>query len=336
MAFTFGFYNSSNHDRRYNAIQISMIFDGIIRDGVYATIGKCFVVKASPNENTVIVQPGRAWFDHTWNYNDADLPVQADQSEIILDRIDALVIDVNSNEEFRQNGIVWVKGVPSQNPVKPTLINNLEHHQYPLCYVYRKANTEVIKQEDITNTVGTSECPFVTGILETIDIDDLILQWKDQWAQFILIYEKSAEDWIEEQHDNFEQFYLEFKNQMNAFEQASGQEFSEWFSSIQDILDQNTAGNLLNLINEVSQREFEHYYGLVTATTDISNLTGNITTTNSDGTATTKFSTDNSGNKIITTTIVMNEGAYDYVKTTTIAKSSNGTHIETSYIRRPK
>lgn len=39
MAFTSGFFNSQNHDRTYNAEQMSAIFDGVITDGVYAGIG---------------------------------------------------------------------------------------------------------------------------------------------------------------------------------------------------------------------------------------------------------------------------------------------------------
>ena len=34
MAFTCGFFNSENGDRKYNAEQMSAIFDGIIADGV--------------------------------------------------------------------------------------------------------------------------------------------------------------------------------------------------------------------------------------------------------------------------------------------------------------
>ena len=39
MAVTYGFYNSLNKDRVYNAEQMSSIFNGIITDGVFASIG---------------------------------------------------------------------------------------------------------------------------------------------------------------------------------------------------------------------------------------------------------------------------------------------------------
>lgn len=335
MAFSFGFYNSFNHDRRYNSIQISMIFDGIITDGIYATLGEAMVVKATEEDNVVVVGPGRGWFDHTWNYNDADLPVNAPISDVLLKRIDALVIDINANENFRDNKIMWVQGTPSSNPVRPTMINTLEHHQYPLCYVDRKPNVEKILQSDITNMVGSSECPFVTGILETINIDQLLLQWKDQWAQFVITYENSATEWMDDQKADFASYYTEFKRQMAAFEAASGQEFNMWFATIQDIFDGSVAGNLQNEINQITETEFLRYYGLINSVTIINDTTNTITTTTSEATETTRFTTAESG-EVITTTIVMSSGVYAYVKTTTIIPQVNGDRIETTYIRRPK
>lgn len=335
MAFSFGFYNSFNHDRKYNAIQISMIFDGIISDGIYATIGEAMVVKATSEDNAVVVGPGRGWFDHTWNYNDADLPVNAPISDVLLKRIDALVIDINANENYRENKIMWVQGTPSSNPVRPTMINTLERHQYPLCYIERTPNVEKIVQADITNMVGSSECPFVTGILQTINIDQLLLQWKDQWAQFVITYEKTAEEWMDDQKADFSAYYTEFKRQMDAFEAASGKEFNDWFASIQDIFDGSVAGNLQNEINQITETEFLRYYGLINSVTVINDSTNTITTTTSEATETTRFAT-NTGGETITTTIAMSSGDYDYVKTTTIIPQSTGDRIETNYIKRLK
>ena len=335
MAFSFGFYNSFNHDRKYNAIQMSMIFDGIISDGIYATIGEAMVVKATSEDNVVVVGPGRGWFNHTWNYNDTDLPVNAPISDVLLKRIDALVIDINSNENYRENKIMWVQGTPSSNPVRPTMINTLERHQYPLCYIERKPNVEKILQADITNMVGSSECPFVTGILQTVDIDQLLLQWKDQWAQFVIAYEKTAEEWMDDQKSDFAAYYTEFKRQMDAFEAASGKEFNDWFASIQDIFDGSVAGHLQNEIDQITETEFLRYYGLINSVTIINDSTNTITTTTSEATETTRFATSDSG-ETITTTIVMSSGNYDYVITTTSIPQSTGDRIETTYIKRPK
>ena len=47
MSVTYGFYNSKNKDRRYDAIQMSSIFDGIIRDGILQHVGTAMMVKES-------------------------------------------------------------------------------------------------------------------------------------------------------------------------------------------------------------------------------------------------------------------------------------------------
>lgn len=43
MSVTFGFYNSKEGDRRYDAIQMSSIFDGIIQDGILQHVGTAMV-----------------------------------------------------------------------------------------------------------------------------------------------------------------------------------------------------------------------------------------------------------------------------------------------------
>lgn len=65
MSVTSGFFDSSGGDRKYNTEQMSSIFDGILKDGVYLSILNQF--KVTPNVGMQItVDTGRAWFDHTW------------------------------------------------------------------------------------------------------------------------------------------------------------------------------------------------------------------------------------------------------------------------------
>lgn len=184
MSLTYGFYNSLNGDRRYTAEQLSRFFNGVINDGVFMSIGDQLRVSAS-DKMTVIVGSGRAWFDGTWTDNDNNLHVTIPVSELVLNRIDAIVLEVNNNEHVRANSIKVVTGTPATNPSKPVLTNDANVHQHPLAYITVKANATVIKQSDITNAVGTSKCPWVTGILETVDTDELIAQWV---AQFDEIY----------------------------------------------------------------------------------------------------------------------------------------------------
>lgn len=253
MAFSYGFYNAVNHDRRYDAVQFGQIFDGIIADGVYATYKKALVVIASSEVSQVIVQPGRAWFNHTWSYNDANLPIAAPDPEVILDRIDALVLDINSELETRENKFTWVQGTPtSQNPQRPTLEHTDTHNQYALCYVYRHGDKYEILQEDITNVIGTSETPFVTGIIDTVNIDELLLQWTAEFRTFMNTKHSEMDAFQTQEEQEFFAWMEGEKSDWADFIEHNYTAWSNWFQHLQDELDDNQAAHLQAQIDHFS------------------------------------------------------------------------------------
>lgn len=226
MTVSYGFYNSVNGDRKYDAIQMSSIFDGVIGDGVYETIGDAMMVKAVSG-NQVTVGTGRAWFNHTWTLNDALLPITMNSSDVINPRYDMIVLEVN--ETTRTNQIYAVYGTSASSPEKPTLINNDSVHQYPLCYIYRKPGSVEITQSDIENAVGTSACPFVIGVVKIMNIDDLVAQWSSQWDDYLEEKGSTFDTWMSEQKLSFE----------------------TWFNNLDVMLDDNVAANLAAQILEL-------------------------------------------------------------------------------------
>ena len=185
MAFSYGFYNSLNGDRKYDSEDLSRMFDGIIYDGVIGAVGDTFAVKAGTG-NTVNVSSGRAWFNHTWTYNDAPMPISCGSAAVLLDRYDAIVLEVNAASDVRKNSIKVVAGTEASNPVKPTMENTEFVHQYPLAYILRKAGSSSISQSQIENAVGTEACPICTGVLKSLNVEQMMAQWEaqfDEWFQ---------------------------------------------------------------------------------------------------------------------------------------------------------
>lgn len=184
MAVTSGFFNSVNHDRLYNAEQISSMFDGIILDGIYQGLGDAFIVKPYSDLNcTVTVGTGRAWFDHTWTLNSTELALTLDDPNVLYDRIDAIVIDVDRRQDVRANSIKVVKGTVSEaGATKPTLIEEELHNQYPLAYVTVKAGSAApIQAQYIENVIGQTKTPLVAGVLEHMDITMFVQQMEDEF-----------------------------------------------------------------------------------------------------------------------------------------------------------
>lgn len=180
MALRYGFFNSKNGDRKYDAIDISSIFDGIIEDGVFGTIGEQFTV--TPGEGLqVIVGSGKAWFHHTWTSNDAPIPLNLETPDITLDRYDAVILEINNEENVRANAIKILKGTSQSIPQKPSLIKSETVNQYPLAYILVKHGSSSITSSEIEIMVGKGECPFVTGPLESVSVDQLFSQWESDF-----------------------------------------------------------------------------------------------------------------------------------------------------------
>ena len=187
MAVSSGFFSSQNHDRLYDAEQVSSIFDGIINDGVYDGFGDSFNV--TPNidtPNTVFVDSGRAWFNHTWTLNDARIMVELDQPDPMNNRIDAIVIDVDRRPDIRKNSIISVTGptvtMAGTEAQPPTMIHEDRHDQYPIAYVTRPAGDDgIVAAQDIKMNIGTESCPRVVGILEALNDDQY---WQQLEADF--------------------------------------------------------------------------------------------------------------------------------------------------------
>lgn len=237
MSFASGFFNSVDHDRLYDATDISRLFDGLIRDGIFASIGDCLVVKQS-NQMNVTVGTGRAWFNHTWSYNDALYPVTIPPSEILMDRIDAVVLEINSVESVRANSIKLIKGTPSSTPAKPVLTNTKEVHQYPLAYVTVGKEVTSIRQADIENCVGTSACPFVTGILEVISIEQLIPQWKDILNRFVEENTANFNTWMNGEKQDYQAWLTAAKKEITDWQATSKSDYQKWYDSIKNGYDQ--------------------------------------------------------------------------------------------------
>jgi len=164
------------------------------------SIGDAFIVSAA-NGMQVTVGSGRAWFNHTWTYNSVPSLHTIEPADLVLNRIDTVVLEINASEEVRANSIKIIKGTPATNPVAPTLINTELVHQYPLADIYVGANVTEIIPANITNRVGTEACPLSTGILETLDSAPLLAQWNSAFT----VHSQAWVDQMAQQQNDFDE-----------------------------------------------------------------------------------------------------------------------------------
>ena len=178
-----GFFNSLNHDRVYDADDINAIFDGIITDGVFGNIGSKFTVTPG-GAMSVNVGTGKARFHQIFVENDANLILQVSQSDVLLNRIDAVAIRVDKTVNGRLGNIVILKGLPSQNPVAPALSNDNQIWEMPIAYINIKANANVINSSDIQYLVGRNSTPLITAPMQSINLESYISYLEKQFSEW--------------------------------------------------------------------------------------------------------------------------------------------------------
>ena len=187
----YGFYNSLNGDRKYNATDFTKIFDGVIQDGVFQTIGDHFqVTQDTGSNNECKVKTGKAWLDHTYTVLNSVGTLEFSSVAVGgQSRIDAVCIEVNTGN--RVNSIIVVEGTPSLNPVKPSLEaqDHPEIKRYALAYItIKQSEGSVVKDENIENNVGANNnqdathpvLPYVAGAMQVLTSTELIAQTEAQ------------------------------------------------------------------------------------------------------------------------------------------------------------
>lgn len=183
MAVKSGFFNSMNHDRMYDADDFNSIFDGIITDGVFGNIGKRFQVTQTGGM-TVNIGTGKARLHQIFVENDANLLLTIPQSDVLLNRIDSIVVHVDKTVNGRVGNIVVKKGVPSQNPVIPLLENDGQIYEMPIANIKVNANVNKITASDIQYLVGRDTTPLITAPMQTVNVESYVGKMEGQFSDW--------------------------------------------------------------------------------------------------------------------------------------------------------
>lgn len=174
---SYGFFNSVNGDRVYNAEQMSRIFEGLITDGVYASVGNKLAVQPSSGM-AIQIADGRGWFSKHWVDNSTKHLLTLEAADVTLNRYAAICIRVDETKRTAEPYIKYSDYATT--PTKPSMIRNDTVKEYCLAYVYIKARATAITAANIEDTRGNNNlCGWVTGLIEQLSTTTLFEQWTD-------------------------------------------------------------------------------------------------------------------------------------------------------------
>jgi hypothetical protein len=221
MAESSGFFRSVSGDRKYTVDFLARWVASIIGNGVYDG-----TLTVTPGDHMqVIIPDGKAWING-YNYrNDGDLTLAIANADGVLHRKDTVVLRWDVNERSITAQIL--QGTPASNPIAPAIVRTAEQYDLKIAEISIPAGTTDITQALITDTrLDNSVCGIVTGVVKQVDTTALYNQIQSDLADFKVGSEADFAAW-------------------SAAQQA---DFVAWYEGIKDILDESTAGNLLNMI----------------------------------------------------------------------------------------
>lgn len=141
MAEHFGFFDAvqdvnGTYDREYNAEQFTIPFDALITNGVVRSAYEQLEVVTSGSNMVSQIKSGIAFIEGHHYLNDGIVELTHDVEALGMNRIDRVVIRKDSNPESRYVKAFIRKGLPSTNPVPPTLTRNEFVYEISLAQVH--------------------------------------------------------------------------------------------------------------------------------------------------------------------------------------------------------
>ncbi len=239
MAIKYGFFNSVGNDRTYNADDMSNYFEGLVSNGVYATVGDACIVR-SLGGLTLSIGTGRAILNNKWVKIDSIQAVTI-TPHTSLNRYDAICLQINATD--RNISLVVVEGTPATAPTVPAKTAN----QLVLAHIYVRANTSSISQADITDRRPYKDyCGWVTGLVDQVDTSELFLQFQtaceekqnemNQWkSEQISEFDK----WKSQQIEDFEKWKSEKTKTFETWQSEKKTEYRDWFDNLTESLTVN-------------------------------------------------------------------------------------------------
>lgn len=183
---------------------------------------------------TLTVKAGRANINGAFYW-------QRDDETITLENNTAtksynIILRLNDNDAYRNITLV-------ASDINNGITRSGSIYDLVLATVTVTGNTSEIKGSDITDTrLDSTRCGVVTSAIKSVQSLDLFTQVTE--------------------------LFKEIKAQNESEISANENEFNEWFASVKDTLDSNTAGKLMNRIANVEQMLMNNHFTTILLTED--------------------------------------------------------------------
>ena len=204
---------NGEYDRAINSADYRKIRKLQLSTGIYNGLN----VIASDGMS-VVVKTGACEIEGATRQFEEDTTLVLQASDTHYARKDCVVCRLDLTHAVRNIQLYVLQGTASASPVAPTLTRTSSIYEIALAEILVPVNSTSVSQARITDTrLDTEKCGLVHAI-NSFDSDDL---------------------------------YNQISADMEEFKSKEQTEFTSWFDTLKNTLDENTATKLLNMINEI-------------------------------------------------------------------------------------
>lgn len=178
MAQKYGFFNSVNNDRVYDASDVARFLSKFFTNGVFNNS-----LAVSSNDNmTVSVATGNANINGYGYENTESLTLDIDEADSELGRIDSVIVRLDLTN--RQITTQILQGQYATTPSQPSITRTGTIYDLRLANISVPADTTRITADMITDTRFGSDCGNVTQAVLELDTSEIFAQyeaWFTEW-----------------------------------------------------------------------------------------------------------------------------------------------------------
>lgn len=175
MAVNYGFFNSLNGDRLYNADDVNTFLEGLISSsGIFANVDN--MLQVTPGTGMAVnIGTGKAMINNHWCRINAIESVTLAAAHAVLNRYDAIVLRLDIAN--RQIITTVIQGTNASSPSKPTIVRNDSYYDLCLAYVYVGKGVTSITAANITDMrLNSSVCGIIAGLVQQLDTSQFFAQ----------------------------------------------------------------------------------------------------------------------------------------------------------------
>ena len=200
----------------------------------------------------VQIAPGLAWINNATFKGKSvvvtePITIDVDLADANSARIDRIVLrfDAAANASV----IDIKKGTAGAQPQAPAISRTESLYELALCDVSIAAGSVTVEQAHLTSKIlDESVCGIMRDAVTGIPTQDLY----DQFEAWQEAFEADANSWMSTEQSDFTDWRETNESAFDSWQTTEKQAYLEWLESIQTVLDEDTAGHLLNMINSAN------------------------------------------------------------------------------------